>query len=111
MACFLVMAVLSHSQIDQEKLDSLHRNIDSNNKATIRFNDSMKQRTDSMIYSGVNQIDEELMERNRNAMLELYNQRQEDQKRKGILYLAFGIGMAVLLVFGLLRRKKQSAKK
>ncbi|HWJ28981.1 MAG TPA: hypothetical protein VNS32_20730 [Flavisolibacter sp.] len=89
--------------IDQEKVDSLKQQIDHRNQQIRSEQDSFKKNQDSIYYA---QMDKRIAKSIRDNFD--YNRQLEEQHRRQV-YIRIGVGIVflVLLVLGLIRRRKK----
>lgn len=112
--CFCLLAFLATAQIDTSSLDSLSRRIDSSTRAYRSHNDSVRRAIDSITNLALQYNDSitraqsmAQMDRNMEYFLAERKRQEEKQRRAAYIRIAIGLGFGALLVFGLLRRKKQ----
>jgi len=91
--------LVSQAQIDQKKLDSLRRSIDSSANERMRWEDSFVKVQDSVYHTAISKI---IKEKNP-------GQRQENEvQRQKILQGIVMALLAIIAVVVLLRRRKKS---
>jgi hypothetical protein len=105
------MALLPHpstfGQIDQRKLDSLSRLIDSSAQAYKMQQDSIIKQQDSSYKSEVNKA----LQQNSvdsDKFLAEQKRRESRQRQQSKLRIVIGIALFVILIIALLRRRKKS---
>jgi hypothetical protein len=112
--CFCLLACLSMAQIDSDSLDALGRRIDSSSRAYRSHNDSISRAIDSITNRALQYNDSIMraqsmkqMDRNMEYFLAEQKRQEEKQRRSAYIRIAFGLAMAALLVFSLIRKKKK----
>lgn len=105
-AFFLLVQLTGSAQIDQKKLDSLSRAIDSSAKAVQAWQDSFDKVQDS-IYRSSLRLDLEQNNNNLNNFLAEQKSREERQRQQAMIRFAVSGVIFVILIVVLLRRRKQ----
>jgi hypothetical protein len=100
----LLIAFKSYSQIDQKKLDSLSRSIDSSAKAYRAWQDSFNKVQDSIYQAAINK---DFQSSHNPGQLSPEQKRKEAKERQKII-LRIGVSIAILIIAAIvwLRRKK-----
>ena len=105
---FLLFTFTANAQLSDKQLKELHDNTAKIESTTVKLNEAInesRRRTDSMNMVRFN----EQNTRNLNSFMAA----RKEQERKNIqrMYwrMGFGVLMLIVLIFGLLRKKKQKA--
>jgi len=101
----LLSVFTSYSQINQNKLDSLSRSINSSAKAYRAWQDSFKKVQDSIYRSAIKKD----LQKNRSDLQnfsEEERRRKEKERQQTILRIVIGIAILITAVFAWRRRRK-----
>jgi deoxyribodipyrimidine photolyase-like uncharacterized protein len=101
----LLLHLSIHAQIDQKKLDSLSRSIDSSAKAYKYWQDSFAKQQDSIYHAA---ISKEIKKDSRNPDEFLLEEKREEaeERQQTILRIVTGVVLLVIGIIALIRRRK-----
>ena len=100
-ALALLFHLTCYSQVDQEKLDSLTRSIDSSKKVLRNWQDSFTKMQDSIYEARVSKA-----ERTPEKTTGFIVNKTQHAKRQAATYIVIGLGLLMLLFIGLLRKRR-----
>jgi hypothetical protein len=104
----LLLHLNTYGQIDQSKLDSLSRSIDSSSKAYKAWQDSFNKAQDSIYRSSVKQ-DAKQNINNLNYFLEEQKRTEQERRRQATIRLIVsGLIFTTLIIFLIRKRKRRS---
>jgi hypothetical protein len=101
----LLLHLSLHAQIDQKKLDSLSRSIDSSAKAYKSWQDSFANLQDSIYHAAISR-DTENNSRNLDQFLAEQKGREAKERQQAMLRIVIGIVLLAIGVIALARRRK-----
>src|SRR4051812_28847366 len=102
----LIIPIISFSQdprIDAEKLDSLKQKINHQNNQLRSEQDSFKKKQDSIYYAQMDKRIAKSMQEN----LEYSRQLEQQHRRQMYIRIAVGTLFLILLILGLIRKRKR----
>lgn len=105
LAFTLLFPLTIYGQIDQKKLDSLSRSIDSSAKAYKLWQDSFNKVQDSIYHAAISKNVEQ-NSRNLNNFIDEQKRRGANEKKQAILRIVLSIVLLVIGVIALVRRRK-----
>ena len=106
---FLLLSTGVHAQLTDKQLKELHDNTAKMESTTVKLNESINQsmhRIDSLNMVQFNKQNE----RNLNAFMAARKEQERKDIQRMYWRLGFGILMFIVLIVGLMRRKKMAAK-
>jgi hypothetical protein len=106
---FLLVSTAVHAQLTDKQLKELHDNTAKMESTTVKLNESINQsmhRIDSLNMVQFNKQNE----RNLNAFMAARKEQERKDIQRMYWRLGFGILMFIVLIVGLMRRKKMAAK-
>jgi hypothetical protein len=102
---FLSFSLAGLTQTDTGS--SLHKG----RRPTLINNDSLAGKLEQFQDSVAKQVqirqDQESMDRNLNALLQVQKQRENKQRKEAIMRICIGVGFLIIMVIGLMRRRKK----
>src|SRR5215212_6496514 len=98
-ALALLFHLTCYSQVDQKKLDSLTRSIDSSKKVLRNWQDSFTKMQDSLYETRVSKA-----ARTPGKTTGFIVNRTQQAKKQAATYVAIGLGLLMLVFIGLLRK-------
>ena len=106
---FLLLTTGAHAQLSEKQLKEMHDNTAKMESTTVKLNESIKNSMHSI--DSLNMVEfNRQNERNLNAFMAARKEQERKDIQRMYWRLGFGILMFIVLIVGLMRRKKLAPK-